>query len=317
MNENNKNQKTIETKDENGNRLTIYELPTIRREIHYKQDQITKDFLIIKDLNTGQEVKRWYISENQVSPSPPTQENQTIKPTNSTNTKTVVNPKDDINKIKFFLNNVNEEFLNRIMIIPHKNKKTNFISSNFHPSSQVLYVDKTILDEIKEFKINVLQTIKTPHTPTHGTGCDLEQIADTTLAKKPENPELLKNKYPIFQHKYRDENRERIKKVLGEINDSNLKELEMRKLEPTKKDKFDKRNKTNYKKNKNILFYLESDKKYIEEFLSKNNKVKKMHPKYDYKNKNEITSDKPTIQPKQKKSTKKPKKKKIFGIFNW
>ncbi|WP_320411969.1 hypothetical protein [Candidatus Phytoplasma melaleucae] len=72
-----------------------------------------------------------------------------------------------------------------------------------------------------------------------------------------------------------------MKELIGKIEISKLKTLQLYSLNRHKLDKFNHPIKTNYKKGLNILYYQQEDLKYITSFITKDKQsyqVKKIHP---------------------------------------
>ncbi|MDV3138684.1 MAG: hypothetical protein Q8872_02595 [Candidatus Phytoplasma australasiaticum] len=175
-------------------------------------------------------------------------------------------------QIKFFLAALPMEILLTINIIAHTKKKNTYQKATFLIENQTLFVDTSLLEEIKNYKKELIQT---------------KAVQGEKEIKTFFNP--LQNYFPIFQINYQNNQKEEVKKVIGKINIPKLETLKLFQLDRQKKDKYGQFLKTNYKKGLNILYYRQEDLKYINFFLTKSKKgyrVKKMHPMYKYISKN-------------------------------
>ncbi|MDV3196236.1 MAG: phase variable surface lipoprotein [Candidatus Phytoplasma stylosanthis] len=176
--------------------------------------------------------------------------------------------KANIPQIKNFLDSSTMEILLSLNIIAHTKKKNIYQKATFLIENQTLFLDNSILEEIRNYKKDLIQTkalkgekeIKTPST-------------------------ALQNNFPIFQINYKDTQKEAVKKIIGKINMEKLETLRMFELDAKKVDKYNHLLKTNYKKGLNILYYRPEDLKNINFFITKAPKsyrVKKIHQKYKY-----------------------------------
>ncbi|MDV3158292.1 MAG: hypothetical protein Q8764_01210 [Pigeon pea little leaf phytoplasma] len=175
-------------------------------------------------------------------------------------------------QIKFFLAALPMEILLTINIIAHTKKKNTYQKATFLIENQTLFVDTAILEEIKNYKKELIQT---------------KAIQGEKVIKTFSDP--LQNYFPIFQINYQNNQKEEVKKVIGKINIPKLETLKLFQLNQQKKDKYGRPLKTNYKKGLNILYYRLEDLKYINFFLTKAKqgyRVKKIHPMYKYISKN-------------------------------
>ncbi|MDV3139506.1 MAG: phase variable surface lipoprotein [Candidatus Phytoplasma australasiaticum] len=169
-------------------------------------------------------------------------------------------------QIKFFLAALPMEILLTINIIPHTKKKHTYQKATFLIENQTLYLDTSLLEEIKNYKKELIQT------KAQKSEKEMKILANA-----------LQNHFPLFQINYLDETKDRIKKILGNINIEKLETLRIFELDPTKVDKYGRPLKTNYKKGLNILYYRLDDLKYINFFLTKAKqgyRVKKLRPDY-------------------------------------
>ncbi|MDV3166561.1 MAG: hypothetical protein Q8807_02710 ['Waltheria sp.' little leaf phytoplasma] len=169
-------------------------------------------------------------------------------------------------QIKFFLAVLPLEILLAINIISHTKKKNIYQKANFLIENQTLYLDNSLLEEIRNYKKELIQT----------------------KAQKGEKEtkilvNALQNHFPIFKINYLDATKDRIKKIIGNINLEKLETLRIFELNATKVDKYNQPLKTNYKKGLNIIYYRSEDLKYINFFLAKAKqgyRVKQLRPDY-------------------------------------
>ncbi|MDV3195473.1 MAG: hypothetical protein Q8875_02310 [Pigeon pea little leaf phytoplasma] len=175
-------------------------------------------------------------------------------------------------QIKFFLATLTMEILLAINIIAHTKKKNTYQKATFLIENQTLFVDTSLLEEIRNYKKELIQ-----NKAVHGEK-EIKTSSDP-----------LQNHFPIFQINYQNNQKEEVKKVIGKINIPKLETLKLFQLDQQKKDKYGQLLKTNYKKGLNILYYRLEDLKYINFFLTKAKqgyRVKKIHPMYKYISKN-------------------------------
>ncbi|MDV3195966.1 MAG: phase variable surface lipoprotein [Candidatus Phytoplasma stylosanthis] len=169
-------------------------------------------------------------------------------------------------QIKFFLAALPTEILLTINIIAHTKKKNTYQKATFLIENQTLFVDTAVLEEIKNYKKELIQT---------------KAVQGEKVIKTFSDP--LQNYFPIFQINYQNNQKEEVKKVIGKINIPKLETLKLFQLDQQKKDKYGQLLKTNYKKGLNILYYRLEDLKYINFFLTKAKqgyRVKKLRPDY-------------------------------------
>ncbi|MDV3139572.1 MAG: phase variable surface lipoprotein [Candidatus Phytoplasma australasiaticum] len=123
-------------------------------------------------------------------------------------------------QIKFFLAALPIEILLAINIITNTKKQNTYQKATFLIENQTLFVDTSLLEEIKNYKKELIQT-----KAVHG------EKAIKTFS----NP--LQNHFPLFQINYLDETKDRIKKIIGNINIEKLETLRIFELDATKVDK--------------------------------------------------------------------------------
>ncbi|MDV3198472.1 MAG: phase variable surface lipoprotein [Vigna little leaf phytoplasma] len=185
----------------------------------------------------------------------------------------------DLPQIKHFLQTLKTELIN-LTIIQHSKKKNGYQEANYRPKNQTLFVDETILETIKNYKIDLIKEQKT-------TSNTEPLLSPVTVLKTPKN--TLKTHFFIFQINYKDEVKNNLKELIGKINIHQLETLQLYPLDPQKRDKFNHPFKTNYQARLNILYYCQEDLTHLKYFLTKDKqgfRVKKLHPMYKYISKN-------------------------------
>ncbi|NWN45890.1 hypothetical protein [Candidatus Phytoplasma pruni] len=174
------------------------------------------------------------------------------------NTNTTTN---DLEQIKEFLQTLGTPFIYNVFITTHKTNKQHYQEANYNPRKKTLFTDESIQKEIQSFKEEIIKKdTKTPHSP------------EKESHKSPINPYTLSSE-PIFQTLYKNEQKNRIKNILAAIPTIKLNTLKLLRLDPHKKDKYNKLFPTNYKNTSTgILYYREEDLPIINEFIYRQRK---------------------------------------------
>jgi len=171
------------------------------------------------------------------------------------NSNTSINKQ--INELKLKLENIKPSLLQKIRV--EEQKKSKYINFEIHKLNiwSPIELKNSVEELLKSLQSNNQEQSTTTQVNNNNEDNEPESQKIETIAI-----------YDIFKHNYKNLEKNRIKEVLKVIPINKLQNLKLYKLDPNKKDKFDKLIKTNFKNYKKpILYYQLTDLLIIKQFL--------------------------------------------------
>ncbi|WP_284928785.1 hypothetical protein [Candidatus Phytoplasma sp. AldY-WA1] len=186
-----------------------------------------------------------------------TQQPSTTIKSNTSSNKQIIELKTELEKIK-------PEVLLAVRIYEHTGKSKNNKKINLKLNGK----NGPDIYTPSELKNSVVELLKS-FQPSNQEQPTLPQNDNNNQKNEPE-PSKIETiaTYNIFKKNYKNLEKNRIKEILKTIPINKLQDLKLYKIDPDKKDKFDKPIRTNFKNyKKSILYYRETDLSIIKQFL--------------------------------------------------